>query len=217
VWNGFRARFVGLFGLMVRSPFAPPLFADIGPAAGVCYSPAVRPQPSPPLPRTALDQIDALYRLARHLTEDDEEAEDLVQDTYARALRKSSQFTPGTNVRAWLFRILRNLYIDGYRRVRSSPVQSGVEADDPSDAAEGTREALRGDDELERLRGIVAEEIESALRSLSVDARTVVLLDLEGFTEGELAEVLGCSPGTIKSRLSRARATLRERLRDYAR
>jgi RNA polymerase sigma-70 factor (ECF subfamily) len=202
---------------MLRSPFAPPPLASIGLAPDVCYSPAVRLHLSPPLPRTALDQLDPLYRLARHLTGDDEEAEDLVQETYARALRKSSQFAPGTNVRAWLFCILRNLYIDGYRRARNSPVQTGIDADDPSEEAETSRELLRGDEELERLRGVVAEEIEEALRSLSIDARTVVLLDLEGFTEGELAEVLGCSPGTIKSRLSRARATLRERLRDYAR
>jgi RNA polymerase sigma-70 factor (ECF subfamily) len=186
----------------------------------ICYAPAVReesPSRSAVLPRAALDQLDALYNLARRLTGNEGDAEDLVQDTFARALGARSQFVAGTNVKAWLFRILRNLFIDKYRRARSSPVQDRESPEDSSEDAGPAREPLRGDDELERLRGIVAEDIESALQSLSADARTVVLLDLEGFTEGELGEVLGCSVGTIKSRLSRARATLRDRLREYAR
>jgi RNA polymerase sigma-70 factor (ECF subfamily) len=170
-----------------------------------------------------MDHLDALFRLARHMTGSDEDADDLVQDTYARAHAAFPQFSPGPagadasrNLRAWLFRILRNLFIDGRRRERNNPVRAGLD-DDSEGPGAGSSEPLRGDDELERLRGIVADDIEAALQALSVDARTVVLLDLEGFTESELAEVLGCSPGTIKSRLFRARAKLRERLRDYAR
>jgi RNA polymerase sigma-70 factor (ECF subfamily) len=177
--------------------------------------PAVPEDDALPLPRAALDQLDGLYRLARRLTRDDDDAEDLVQETYTRALGKRSQYTPGTNVRAWLFRILRNLYIDRWRRADSSPVEPS-EDDDPADDAAG-RELLRGDQELERLRSVVAADIEAALDALPVDARTIVLLDLEGLTQEELAEVLGCNVGTVKSRLSRARAKLRERLVDYAR
>jgi RNA polymerase sigma-70 factor, ECF subfamily len=197
-----------VFPLRFASPLAAPAVYD---------SAAVREESSPLLPRAALEHLDALHRLARHLTGDDEDAEDLVQDTYARALGARSQFISGTNVRAWLFRILRNLYIDDYRRARRNPVQASADDDDLADDPGPAREVLRGDEELERLRGVVAEDIEAALQSLSVDRRTVVLLDVEGFTEGEIAEVLGCSVGTIKSRLSRARATLRQRLRDYAR
>jgi RNA polymerase sigma-70 factor, ECF subfamily len=188
--------------------------AEVGVAERVCYPRPVRSEPS--LPRAALEHVDALFRLARHLTGNDDDADDLVQETYARALGAGSQFSAGTNLRAWLFRILRNAYIDAYRRARNSPIRAGLKEDEPDTAASG-REPLRGDAELDRLRGIVAEDIEAALATLSADARTVVVLDLEGMTEGELAEVMGCSVGTVKSRLSRARAALRERLRDYSR
>jgi RNA polymerase sigma-70 factor (ECF subfamily) len=188
----------------------------VRPPDRVCYPPRVRDEPLPTLPRDALDHLDGLFRLARRLTRSETEAEDLVQETYARAYAAHAQFADGSNVRAWLFRILRNLFIDVVRRDRGSPVHAGLD-DDERAGRTTTTEPLRGDDELERLRGVVAEDIEAALQSLSVNARTIVLLDLEGFTEGELAAVLGCSVGTVKSRLFRARATLRERLSDYAR
>jgi RNA polymerase sigma-70 factor (ECF subfamily) len=174
-------------------------------------------EPTPVTPRDALAFLDAVYRTARRLTGNDDEAEDLVQETYARALGKEAQFTPGTNLRAWLFRILRNAHVDRWRRARTSPVRERLEDDDPPDDAGGTRELLRGDEELERLRRVVSSEIEAALRALPVDARTIILLDLEGLGEAEIADVLGCAQGTVKSRLSRARARLRERLSDYAR
>jgi RNA polymerase sigma-70 factor (ECF subfamily) len=203
-------------GPMRVSSLPPQVLVAVGSDERVCYAPGVRDQPVPTLPRDALDHLDALFRLARHLTGDDDDANDLVQETYARAYAARSQFVAGSNVRAWLFRILRNLFIDGYRRDRGSPVRARLEDDEHAETVPAN-EPLRGDDELERMRAVVAEDIVAALRSLSVNARTIVLLDLEGLTESELAEVLGCSIGTIKSRLSRARATLRERLRDYAR
>jgi len=160
----------------------------------------------------ALSHVDGLFRLARRLTGGDADAEDLVQDTFARAFDASASFAQGTDLRAWLFRILRNAYIDSYRRARRSPIDVGLEPDDVG-AASG--DPLRGDDDLERMRSLVADDIEAALGRLSPDARTIVLLDLEGLTEGELATVLGCPVGTVKSRLARARAALRSLLCDY--
>jgi RNA polymerase sigma-70 factor (ECF subfamily) len=206
---------------LLRTPLVTSSVAfAVGRGERLCYPPEVRDKTVPLLPSEALDHLDGLFRLARHLTGDDDDAQDLVQDTYARAFGAQSQFAPGSNVRAWLFRILRNRFVDTYRRRRDSPVRSAGdprdEDDEPLDRATDA-EPLRGDLELERLRAVVAKDIQAALATLSVDARTIVLLDLEGLTEAELAEVLGCNLGTVKSRLSRARAKLRERLRDYAR
>lgn len=167
------------------------------------------------LGREALAYADTLHNLARYLTRNATDAEDLVQETYTRALRAAAQFTPGTNLKAWLFRILRNTFISLYRRQRRDPTVGGLDTVNPSqhDATDGGW--LRGDLELEQLRTVVGEEIERALMSLSEEARTVVLLDLEGLSEHEVASVMGCPVGTVKSRLSRAPLALRHQLADY--
>jgi RNA polymerase sigma-70 factor (ECF subfamily) len=154
----------------------------------------------------ALACADSLYNLARHLTGSGTAAEDLVQETYARGFSAAASFTPGTNVRAWLFRILRNAFIDDRRRAKSAPATSPLD-DEPAPADGPALDPA----------SFTARDVASALASLSDDARTIVLLDLEGLTETECADVLECALGTVKSRLARARAQLRAKLKDYAR
>jgi RNA polymerase sigma-70 factor (ECF subfamily) len=165
--------------------------------------------------REALAYADGLYNLARYLTKNPSDAEDLVQETYGRAIKASAQFTPGTNLKAWLFRILRNAFMSHYRRDRHNPVTGGLVTVTPRLPAAKDIGRQRDSVEIDRLRKAAAEDIERALLSLTEDARTVILLDLEGLTESESAEVLGCAVGTVKSRLARARAVLRQTLRDW--
>ena len=158
----------------------------------------------------------ALYNLARYLTRDAVEAEDLVQETYVRALRAWSDFAPGTNVKAWLFRIQRNAFITRYRHELRHPTPALYDTIEQPGEDGAHESSPPAGVEPEQLRRVVASDIEAALRTLSEDARTVILLDVEGFTETEVALVLGCAVGTVKSRLNRARAALRLELADYS-
>ena len=166
----------------------------------------------------ALAHADALYNLARYLTRDPSDAEDLVQETYERALRAWDQLERDTNVKAWLFRILRNAYISRYRQEQRRPaleLYDTTEHAPEGETGDGSSSSAPSGTDTAQMRRVVSGEIEAALRTLSEDARTVILLDLEGFTESEVALVVGCAVGTVKSRLNRARAALRLKLADY--
>lgn len=180
------------------------------------YAEGMRREPSrsePPFAALLMEQAGALYNFARYLCRDPAEAEDLVQDAFTRALNAQGSFVVGSNLRAWLFRILRNGFLDAKRRQRKQPL-SEHQQDDLEDT--GGDDWLRGDLEIDRLRGFVARDIQTALNRLSDDAKSVILLDLEGFTETEIANVMDTAVGTVKSRLARARAALRIQLKEYA-
>jgi len=172
-------------------------------------SPA-RAEHPPPWAGEALAHIDALYNLGRYLTASAAEADDLVQETYARALARASTFEGG-NLKAWLFTILRHVFVDVRRKGKPLVGLFDLEGGEENEASEASALPPAA------LARLVASDVQAALTLLSEEARTLVLLDLEGFTETEMAAIMGCAIGTVKSRLSRSRQALRQRLKDYAR
>ncbi len=158
------------------------------------------PDKPPSLAEQALGHVDELYSLARHLCGNTSDAEDLVQDTYTRAL--AGRFEEGSNLRAWLFRILRNCFIDQARRKK-------IVLEITDEAIESIAPEQWDAAALDQLRYLTASEVAQAVDALPVEFRFVVLLDVEGFSEAETADILRCAPGTVKSRLSRAKARLR--------
>ena len=167
-----------------------------------------------PLPAEALSHLDALYNLARWLARDPAEAEDLVQETYLRAIRSAHQFQPGTNLRAWLFQILRNTFFTLYKRKGREPEVMDPEVLDRMsglDGPTGVEHRLAGPPD-----GTAGLDLTAALKRLPEAYRSVVILaDVEDFSMGEIARIMDCPVGTVKSRLFRARAILKELLRDY--
>ncbi len=161
-----------------------------------------------------LRHLDALYNLARWLTRDPVEAEDLVQETYLRAIRGAHQFQPGTNLRAWLFQILRNTFFTLYKRKGREPEAVDPEMLDRLSHANET--AGRGQRLAGSADGVAGLDLTAALNRLPEAYRSVVLLaDLEDFTMEEIARIMDCPVGTVKSRLFRARGILKDVLRDY--
>jgi len=166
----------------------------------------------------ALALADQVYRVARRLVRSPEEAEDLVQETYARAFRAWKQYTPGTNLRAWLLRILTNLNLDRGRKLQRTPDLQPLEEGDyylanrmAESAGEG---ALEQDRVVERLS---QDSIVEALSSLPHDFRdVVVLVDIGDFSYADAAQILDIPLGTVMSRLHRGRRLLKQRLAEEA-
>lgn len=169
--------------------------------------------------RDALEYVDLLYAAALRMTRNPADAEDVVQDTYAKAYASFHQFKPGTNLRAWLYRILTNSYINTYRKARRRPQISDAENVEDwqiARAASHTSDGLPSA-ELEALGRMPDQEILDALETLTPEFREVVLLaDVEGFAYKEIAEIMDTPIGTVMSRLNRARKQLRVLLADRA-
>lgn len=164
-----------------------------------------------------LPQIDSMYNFAYRLTYDEDDAKDLVQETYLKAFRFIDSFQRGTNAKAWLFRILKNSFINDFRKKSKQPSKVDYQEVETYYNSEGVDESITTDLRVEAVQDMIGDEVSNALNSLAVDFRTVIILcDLEGFTYEEMAKILDIPIGTVRSRLHRARNLLKEKLKSYA-
>jgi RNA polymerase sigma factor (sigma-70 family) len=164
-----------------------------------------------------LPQIDALYNFAYHLVYNEDDANDLVQETYMKSYRFIDKYIEGTNAKAWLFKILKNAFINQYRKKSKQPTK--VDFEDIVIYHDGEDDAPMSHVDLrqEIFQGMMGDEITIAINTLPVDFKTVILLcDIEGFTYEEISKIVDIPIGTVRSRLHRARNMLKEQLRGYA-
>jgi RNA polymerase sigma-70 factor (ECF subfamily) len=165
----------------------------------------------------ALPHMDVLYNFALRTTGNQDDARDLLQETYLKAYRFWEKYEKGTNIRAWLFRIMKNSYINRYRKETKEPDK--VDYEEIENFYNLIRaESTDPNDLQEKLFGkLLGDEVSKALESLPDDFRTVVILsDIEGLTYEEIAEFVECPIGTVRSRLHRGRKLLQARLYEYA-
>jgi RNA polymerase sigma factor (sigma-70 family) len=160
--------------------------------------------------------LTAAYNFAFRLTLDEDDAKDLVQDTYLKAFRFIESFQKGTNAKAWLFRILKNSFINDYRKKTKEPSKIDYQEVEQVYNSEDAEASMTTDLRVDVLQDMIGDEVANALNSLPIDFRTVIILcDIEGFTYEEMAKILDIPIGTVRSRLHRARNLLKEKLSDY--
>jgi RNA polymerase sigma-70 factor (ECF subfamily) len=162
-----------------------------------------------------IPQADALYNFAYSLVFEEARAQDLVQEAYLKAYRFIHSFEPGSNAKAWLFQILKNAFINEYRKKSRQPQK--VDFEDFKDKNQLEKQSISIDIEQDVYTHMIGDEITSALNSLPVDFRVAIILsDIEGFTYEEIAKITDIPIGTVRSRLFRARNLMKEQLREYA-
>jgi RNA polymerase sigma-70 factor (ECF subfamily) len=190
-----------------RQPNTSPTDTPPGPPAGWDFEAA------------ALPHLDALYNMAYRLTRNPEDAEDLIQEAFFKAYKYYDKFEEGTNLKAWLFRIMKNSFINGYRKRQSQPPESAFsDIEESFETAVSDEAGTIKNPEEEILESVLDEDVQQALDTLRDDYRMVILLvDLEGFSYKEAAEILEVPVGTVMSRLYRGRRVLEKTLLDYAR
>ncbi|MCL6423800.1 sigma-70 family RNA polymerase sigma factor [Brachybacterium sp. JHP9] len=184
------------------------------------HEPPSSPPPDFDFEAEALAHLDSLYGGALRMTRNPQDAEDLVQETFFKALRARDRFTPGTNLRAWLYRIMTNTYISSYRQKQRRPRESWSEDVEDWQLAQVESHTSRGlrSAETEALDALPDSAVKDALAQLREDYRMAVYLaDVEGFAYKEIAEIMDTPIGTVMSRLHRGRRQLREALSGYAR
>jgi RNA polymerase sigma-70 factor, ECF subfamily len=167
--------------------------------------------------KEAVPHMDALFNFALRMTGDSDEADDLVQETYLKAFRFFDKFEKGTNCKAWLFRIMKNTYINSYRKSTREPDK--IDYEEVENFYENIKPSSTDSAHLEKemYDNLLDDELSNAIASLPEDFRTVIILcDIEGFTYDEIADFVDVPVGTVRSRLHRARKMLFAKLYEYA-